>query len=150
VPACGSLAVATLLFVASANGASTPASVRSALQEAAAAQDLPRFDAALDRARSFIETMPLGARRNALRRVILIAADLGRVWHFAAFDPPRLFYDDDSLVGFYDHLVADYRPYAQFIEQYRVVDDAGRVFYPTRETRGFLLKQLETATRSSP
>ncbi len=143
------LAAATA-FVLIAATATPDAAIRKELRDAAAANDLPRFDAVLERAQSYIETMPLGQRRNAFRHAILIATDTSRVWHFAVTDPNGIYYDDERLPFFYDHLVADYPGYAHFVEEYRVIDRTGLPQYPTRETRAFLLKRLENTGRTSP
>ncbi len=137
-------------FVLIAATASPDIAIRKELREAAMANDLPRFDAALERARIHIETMPLGKRRNSFRRAILIGTDMSRVWHFATTDPNGIYYDDERLPFFYDHLAADYPGYAKFIAEYRVIDRSGLPHYPTRETRHFLLKRLENTGRNSP
>jgi hypothetical protein len=111
--------------------------------------DLPRFDAALERARAAIDSMPVGKERNIFRRVIQIASDIGRIWHFSANDPEGSYYDDERLPEFYDHLKRDYPAYPRFIDDYTVMDHEGRLLYPTRETRAFLLRQLENTRRPS-
>jgi len=117
--------------------------------KAAAADDLSRFDAAVERARTAIDSMPLGKARNNFRRAITIGDDVSRVWHFAITDAGGSYYDEERLPFYYDHLVADYRGYARFIAEYSV-NDHGLMFYATRETRAFLLKELETIRRRSP
>jgi hypothetical protein len=119
------------------------------LLKASAAEDLPRFDAAVERARTAIESMPLGNTRNNFRRAIMIGEDVSRVWHFAITDAGGSYYDEERLPFYYDRLVADYRAYARFIAEY-AINDHGLMFYPTRETRAFLLKELENIRRRSP
>lgn len=143
------VAVSAFVLIA-ATAASNDIAIRNELRSAAAANDLPRFDAALERARAYVETMKLGKRRNAFRRAILAAQDIARVWHFAINDPDGTFYDDERLPFFYDHLVTDYPDYAKFIEEYRVIDTTGLPHYPTRETRAFLLQRLENTAPASP
>jgi hypothetical protein len=144
------LAAALSLFLAAALPAAGDKAIRKELCEAAAANDLPRFDAVLERARDYVETMPLGARRNRFRRAVLAGGDISKVWHFAVTDEHGLYYDDERFPFFYDHLAADYPGYARFIREYRVLDRSGLPLYPTRETRDFLLKSLENTGRSSP
>jgi len=144
------LVAVTAFILIAATAATTDLAIRNELSAAVAAGDLPRFDRALDHARKFIETMKLGKRRNAFRRTILTAQDTSRVWHFAMDDPNGMFYDDERLPFFYDHLIADYPDYAKFIEEYRVIDSTGLPQYPTRETRAFLLKKLENTAPASP
>jgi hypothetical protein len=123
------------------NAATVPAAL-DAVRGAAAANDLPTFSAALSRARELVDAMPLGAKRNAVRRSLLVYGDVEQVWTFAANDRLGAFYDDESLPGFRDRIAADYPNYDAFIADYRVVDRYGRALYATAETRRFLLQQL--------
>jgi len=141
--------VAFVLLAATAARPSDLA-IRKELLDAAAANDLRRFDAAIDHAETFIDTMRVGPRRNAFRRIILTAADISRVWHFAETDAHGMYYDDERLPFYYEHVVAVNPGYAKFIAEYRVLDSTGLPQYPTRETRSFLLKQLENTGRKSP
>ena len=125
-------------------------SLRQELIDAARANDLHRFDAAIEHAQTFIDTMRVGARRNAFRRAILIATDMSRVWHFEVRDANGLYYDDERLQFYYDRLASEYPEYPRFIEEYRVIDSSGLAQYPTRETRVFLLRLLENNRRKSP
>lgn len=146
-----SLAVAALLLIAATRPpAGEEAAIRKEFHDAAAASDFRRFDAALDRAEAFIETLPTGARRNHFRHAILIAKDVARVWHFEVFDPNGMYYDDERLPFYYEHLVEKYPDYKRFIQDYYVVDRTGLPQYATRETRRFLLKLLENTGGKSP
>jgi len=131
-------------------GEGSESAIRKELREAEAANNLPRFDAAIERARSFIDTLPTGARRNAFRRAIHIATDISSVWHFEVSDPNGLYYDDERLPFFYERLAAEYPAYPHFIEDYRVIDRSGLPHYASRETRKFLLNLLENNGRKSP
>ena len=142
--------MAFVLLAAAAARPSDDQTIRKELLEAEAANDLGRFDAAIDRAEAFIDTMRVGPRRNAFRRVILTAADISRVWHFAETDPHGLYYDDERLPFFYEHVVSEHPAYVKFIKDYRVIDSTGLPQYATHETRSFLLKQLENTGRKSP
>ena len=119
------------------------------LLKAAATDDLPRFDVAVERAQTVIESMPLGSARNSFRRAIMTGEDVSRVWHFAITDAGGSYYDEERLPFYYDRLVADHPKYARFIAEY-AINDHGLMFYPTRETRAFLLRELETIRRRSP
>ena len=101
------------------------ASATAAMREALATNDAPRFEAAYKRARE------LGANVAAYD-------DIEKVWSFANSDPNGAFYDSEM----HDRLAAKYPAYARTIEQYRLVDARGQVWYPTSETRAFLGKQL--------
>ena len=143
--------VAVTAFVLLAATATTPeAAIRTEFRAAAKAGDLTRFDIALNRAHKLIETMKLGARRNEFRRAIFAAEDLSRVWHFARSDPNGMFYDEERLPFFYDHVVSHFPDYARFINDFRVVDKSGLPEYPTLETREFLLRKAENTAPASP
>ena len=142
-------AFAAAAFVLLAATASDVA-LRKDLIDAARANDLHRFDAAIERAQTYIDTMRVGARRNALRRAILIGGDMSRVWHFEVSDANGLYYDDERLPFYYDRLASEYPEYRKFIEEYRIIDTSGLPQYPTRETRAFLLRLLENNIRKSP
>ena len=138
------LATAAFVLVA----AVSDVSIRRELIAAAKANDLKRFDAAIERAQSSIDTMRVGPRRNAFRRAILIAGDMSRVWHFEA-RTGSLYYDDERLPFYYDRLASEYPEYPKFIKEFRVIDTSGLPQYPTRETRAFLLRLLENNVRKS-
>ena len=142
--------MALVVLAAAAARPSDDSTIRKELIDAAAANDLRRFDRAIDRAETFIDTMRVGPRRNAFRRVILTAADISRVWHFELTDPHGLYYDDERLPFYYEHVVSEHPGYAKFIAEYRVLDSTGLPQYPTRETRFYLAKQLENTSRKSP
>jgi len=114
----------------------------TAVREAIAAGDLTGFDAALGGAQSLADSMAVGEERNSLRRALLVYGDVQRLWHYSSSDRFGAFYDDEALPGFYDHLTADYRGFAAYIDEQRI-DAKGRVLYPTAETRKFLLRQIE-------
>jgi len=139
------LAAAAIFLLA----ATSDVSIRVELIDAARAGDLARFDAAIESAQNTIDTMKVGARRNAFRRAILIASDMSRVWHFEA-GSGALYYDDERLPFYYDRLASEYPQYPKFIREYRVIDTSGLPQYPTRETKLFLLRLLENNSRKSP
>lgn len=63
---------------------------------------------------------------------------LYELWTYAVTDPIGAFYGRDL----YERLARAYPGYARFIDDYRIVDDRGAVFYPTSETRAFLLDRI--------
>ena len=139
--------VAAAAFVLAA--AASDVSIARELIAASRANDLARFDAAIESAQVHIDTMKTGERRNAFRRTILIASDMSRVWHFES-KSGALYYDDERLPFYYDRLASEYPGYPKFIRQFRVIDTSGLPQYPTRETRGYLLRLLENNSRKSP
>jgi hypothetical protein len=92
------------------------------LAEAARANDFISFDALY---------------REARQRGESVAAfePLHELWLYSVTDPIGAFYGADL----YAKLARAYPGYRQFIEEYSIVDSLGNVFYPTAETREFLL-----------
>jgi len=126
----------------------TPARALEALRTAIATNDFAGFRSALTQATSLVDSMPLGAARNALRRNLLIYRDVEQLWSFARNDRFGAFFDDESLPGFRDHLAADYRGLDSFLSANRIVDRNGLELYPTAETRSYLLHLIDsTPTR---
>ncbi|MFZ2492052.1 MAG: hypothetical protein WA208_11255, partial [Thermoanaerobaculia bacterium] len=64
-------------------------------------------------------------------------ATLDEVWTLAVTDPVGAFYGADKL----DRLARAYPSLRAYIEQYRIVDGRGHAFYPSSETRTFLLAE---------
>jgi hypothetical protein len=60
---------------------------------------------------------------------------LHELWVYSMTNPIGAFYGQDM----YERLARAYPGYARFIDQYRIVDSRGNVFYPTSETREFVL-----------
>jgi hypothetical protein len=119
-----------------------PGIVLTALRDSNATSDARRFDGALAVAKFVAEVMPLGAQRNEFRRSILIYEDIGAILSYAMRDRYGAYFNDDSLPGMHDRLIADYRGYDDYIAEFRVADATGTVLYPTAETRRFLVEQL--------
>jgi hypothetical protein len=92
------------------------------LAEAARANDFISFDALYREARQRGE--PVAAYET-----------LHELWVYSVTDPIGAFYGTDM----YEKLARAYPGYAQFIEDYSIVDSRGNVFYPTAETREFVL-----------
>lgn len=92
------------------------------LAEAARANDFISFDALYREARQRGE--PVAAYET-----------LHELWVYSVTDPIGAFYGADM----YAKLARAYPGYAQFIEDYSIVDSHGNVFYPTAETREFVL-----------
>ena len=120
------------------------------LRAAAGGRDLRELDAALGRANELIETLPLGAERNALRHVISTATDIQQLWQYAESDRFGAFFDDEALPGLHDHLATDYAGLAAYLDEQSVVDAHGRALYPTAEAKTFLLRQLGADGASEP
>lgn len=63
---------------------------------------------------------------------------LHELWTYSVTDPIGAFYGTEL----HDRLARVYPGYAAFIDEHRIVDDRGAVFYPTSETRAFLLDRV--------
>lgn len=87
------------------------------LYEAAAANNFPRFVAL------YTETPQQEY------------SELYRLWTWSMEDPIGAFYGVDQ----FERLARLYPGYRSYIDQYRIVDSNGNVFYPSAETRRFLL-----------
>ncbi len=63
-------------------------------------------------------------------------ATLHELWTYSVTDPIGAFYGAEM----YEKLRRAYPGYAAFIDQHKIVDSRGNTFYPTSETRAFLLR----------
>ena len=95
------------------------------LLEAAKRNDFVSFDALYTTARS---------RGDDVSQF----ATLHELWTWSVSDPIGAFYGRDL----YEKLSRAYPGYAAYIADFRIVDDRGNVFYPTSETRAFLLDRV--------
>lgn len=121
IQAKGSLAPLTPSVVLPAEPVAVPVPLPT-LEEAARANDFITFDALY---------------RDAVRRGDSVAAftPLHELWTYGITDPIGAFYAPDI----YERLVRAYPGFATYIAEYRIVDSNGNAFYPTSETRTFLL-----------
>ncbi len=106
----------------------------SLLAEAARANDFAAFDA-----------LYRGARK--LGQPVAAYSTLHELWSWSMSDPIGAFYGRDI----HERFASAFPGYARFIEEYSIVDNNGNAFYPTSETRAFLLaRALEGQAASSP
>jgi hypothetical protein len=91
------------------------------LAEAARANDFTTFD-------TLYRAAPVPAYQT-----------LHELWTYSVTDPAGAFYGADR----YNQLVAAYPGLAAAIADHRIVDARGNVFYPSAETRAFLLAQAD-------
>ncbi|HEX7421701.1 MAG TPA: hypothetical protein VF505_17575 [Thermoanaerobaculia bacterium] len=92
------------------------------LGDAAQHNDFPLFDAMF------------GA---ASAREASAYAELHSFWKWSMTDPVGAFYGDDTHARF----AAEYPDYANYIADFGIIDSHGRAFYPSAETRSFLLRK---------
>ena len=69
-------------------------------------------------------------------------ATLDEVWTYSVTDPIGAFYGREM----FERLSRAYTGFAKSIEPFRIVDQNGNVFYPTSETRAFLLERALAGT----
>ncbi|HEX6085386.1 MAG TPA: hypothetical protein VF266_12730 [Thermoanaerobaculia bacterium] len=62
-------------------------------------------------------------------------APLHELWTHSINDPIGAFYGEEM----YERFSSRYPEFAAYIDEHKIVDDRGNVFYPTSETRQFLL-----------
>jgi hypothetical protein len=74
-------------------------------------------------------------------------APLHELWTYSVNDPIGAFYGPEM----YERFASLYPEFAAYIDEYKIVDDHGNVFYPTSETRTFLLaRAVEGRAVESP
>lgn len=66
-------------------------------------------------------------------------AELHSFWKWSLTDPIGAFYGDEQHAKF----AAEYPDYAEYIADFGIIDSHGRAFYPSAETRAFLLRKAE-------
>jgi hypothetical protein len=69
-------------------------------------------------------------------------ADLHQFWTWSIHDPNGGFYGAEQYAEF----AARYPNYAAYMDRYRIVDSNGNAFYPSAETRRFLLSEALAGT----
>jgi len=100
------------------------------LAQAVAANDYAAFE------RLYAQAADRGDDLSAYR-------DIHELWSYAQSDRIGAFYSDET----HDRLARRYPQYRSYIEDYRVIDSRGRAYYPTAETRSFLLQQALAEVR---
>ena len=119
------------------------------VQAAAARDDRDEFKRALDDARSAVAAYPTGGEREAANEVMQVYSDLEKIWDYAFTSSSGAFIDANSDGGLETSIIRHYPDYNRFIRD-STLNVGGQVLYPTRETRAFLMSELETIRRRSP
>ena len=73
-------------------------------------------------------------------------APLHELWTYSINDPIGAFYGAEM----YERFARLYPGFAAYIDEYKIVDDRGNVFYPTSETRAFLLARAVEGRTVAP
>lgn len=92
--------------------------------DAARRNDFPTFDALYT---------------NASPRDAAAYRELHAFWKWSLTDPVGGFYGDEL----HAKLSSEYPDYAEYIAEFGIIDAHGRAYYPSAETRAFLLKKAE-------
>ena len=71
-------------------------------------------------------------------------AELHSFWKWSMTDPLGAFYGDDVHARFAN----EYPDYADYIADFGIIDSHGRAFYPSAETRTFLLRKAQLGQRA--
>ena len=73
-------------------------------------------------------------------------SELHRFWTWSMTDPLGGFYDQVQ----HDRFARTYPDYASYIADYKIIDSNGNAFYPSAETRRFLIANVVAAPRPLP
>jgi hypothetical protein len=121
------------------------ASLRGLLQDvqnAADRSDRAAFRDALARTKGMLTTYPTGGERTAATEAIGIYDDLDRIWTFQLETTTGAFFDAPTVPA---DIMRRYPGYERAVADQVFIDARGHRFYPTVETREFLLR--DTAQR---
>ena len=109
------------------------------IQDAAERGDRDGFHDALARAHGFVDGYPPGGEKKAANDVLKVHDDLQSIWDYLFQSPTGAFFDasTDNLMS----IMRAYPDYQRGIADQTIVDATGTRFYPTRETRDFLVRE---------
>ncbi len=128
-----------------ANAAPPTASVKAQLkdvQNAADRGDRDGFRDALARVKATVAAYPAGGEKDAATQVIRVYDDLDRIWTYQMESRTGAFFDSTTVPA---QIMRGYPGFDRAIADQTFVDARGTRFYPTSETRDFLVR--ETAQR---
>ncbi|HSP14693.1 MAG TPA: hypothetical protein VLV78_08070 [Thermoanaerobaculia bacterium] len=118
------------------------ATLRGELQravEAAQRNDRETFREALGRAKKLLASYPPGGERTAADQLMAVLDDVNRLGDFQFTSPTGSFFDAGGDIS---KMLARYPGYDAFIRRQAIVDQNGVKFYPTHESRDFLMQQV--------
>ncbi len=117
------------------------ATLRGELQkafEAAQRNDRDAFRNSLGFAKKILANYPPGGERNAAENTIAVLDDIDELWEFLFTSSTGAFFDAGSDVY---RTMSKYTGYEAFMRRQTIVDQNGVKFYPTHESRDFLLQE---------
>jgi len=115
------------------------------VQEAAERNDKEGFTNAVGRAASIVEDYPTGGEKTAAAAALKVYNDILAFWNYQYEVPTGAFFDATSRDLF--ARLKSYPDYERFISDKTIVDSSGTRFYPTRETRDFLVREASARLR---
>lgn len=102
------------------------------------------FRDALARAKALLVSYPPGGEKSAATDLVATLDDLDKIWDYQFTSPTGSFFD---VTGEPYQVAKKYPGYEAYVRRQTIVDQNGIKFYPTHETRDFLL--TETGTRAT-
>ena len=115
------------------------------LQAAAQRGDREAFRTLSARAKSMVANYPPGAEKNAANEALKVYDDVEAFLDYQ-YDTPTGAFFDASTDGLLARMKA-YPDYQRAIADQTIVDASGTRFYPTRETREFLVREADARLR---
>jgi hypothetical protein len=114
------------------------ASVRAQLKDVQNAADRSAFRDALARVKATVAVYPAGGEKAAAGDVIRVYDDLDRVWTWQMDSPTGAFFEAGSVPA---QIMRGYPGFDRAIADQIFVNTNGTRFYPTVETRDFLVRE---------
>lgn len=96
------------------------------------------FRDALTHAKSLLGSYPPGGERTAATNLVSAFDDLDQVWDYQFSSPTGSFFDASSEPF---HIASRVPGYEAYVRRQVIVDQNGNKFYPTSETRDFLVNE---------
>ena len=110
-------------------------------QAAAESNNREGFRTSLIAAREIAATYPPGGERTAATEAIAVLNDVERLWEYQFSSPTGAFFDASAENGALLAMLNKYRGFDEAVRRQTIVDANGTRFYPTRESREFLLRE---------
>jgi hypothetical protein len=124
-----------------ANLAPPSSSLRGLLhdaQSAAVRGDRAAFRSGLAHAKEMLATYPSGGERTSASDVVRVYDDLDRIWTYQLETSTGAFFDGSTVPA---EIMRGYPGYERAIADQLFIDASGHRFYPTAETRDYLIRQ---------
>lgn len=116
------------------------------LERAAANDDRTAFNAALRDVKDILNTYPAGGEKRAAQQKVERYEDVARLWQYQYESPTGAFIAEGSDLH---AMLTAYPGYEDAVRRQVITDATGTRFYPTRESRAFLMRDIAPRARSS-